>query len=399
MRHTFTDLIGEAGQGAALSPEERARMQRVLSEYMAMKPFREAPVPERGGWLFALRSPVPILLTALLFVGTGGISYAAESSLPGDALYTIKTHVNEPIRVALAVTPSARADVEMVLAERRVSEAAALAAAGHLDGETSEELTENFERHAHVAQRHLEDDYAGDDAARLEAALRFEARLAEHEAVLAELSGQTGEPLASVVASVQDSRAHVAEIRADVEQGIALSDNEAIDGLRDAARDQLEKSARLARNNARSLSDVTTARISAGLTSAYEKIADGQEQLEREKAPEAVRSFLDSLSTTERLGVFIRTTSALERHAGLSLAEGAPQEPALMMQTEEETEVGFAPEKGAKAAPEEEGATTTHATTSDEDAPENQEEERARIKGTLPFTAPSFTIPPLPTLF
>jgi hypothetical protein len=46
-----------------------------------------------------------------LFVLSGGVSFAAERSLPGDLLYPIKVRVNEGVERVLAVTPEAKSAV------------------------------------------------------------------------------------------------------------------------------------------------------------------------------------------------------------------------------------------------------------------------------------------------
>ena len=82
---------------------------------------------ERNRWSY-----IAIALLIVLVAGTG-VASAAQSSLPGDALYPIKTDVTEPLRVALAPTPEAKAQVEASIATTRLEEAETLAAQGKLD--------------------------------------------------------------------------------------------------------------------------------------------------------------------------------------------------------------------------------------------------------------------------
>ena len=75
------------------------------------------PIPRRQGWLSMLFSPsflyrkekfamvaTIIVVLALLFGGTAGTAYAAQSSLPGETLYPVKTLI-EDIRLDLTKDP------------------------------------------------------------------------------------------------------------------------------------------------------------------------------------------------------------------------------------------------------------------------------------------------------
>ena len=65
---------------------------------------------------------MPIILILALMFGGGGISYAAEGAVPGDALYPIKVSVNEEVRDLVAFSPEAKADWETRRLERRLAE-------------------------------------------------------------------------------------------------------------------------------------------------------------------------------------------------------------------------------------------------------------------------------------
>lgn len=63
---------------------------------------------------------------AVLMIGSG-TSYAAENALPGDVLYPIKTVVNEGVRAAIAVSPTAQVEWQTERVSRRLSEVQVLA--------------------------------------------------------------------------------------------------------------------------------------------------------------------------------------------------------------------------------------------------------------------------------
>ena len=91
------------------------------------------------------------LVIALMIALGGGVSIAAEGSVPGDTLYTVKTQVNEQVRGMIATSAEAKAEWEAKLAERRLEEAAELEAEGKLDADVEQELSAAFTKHAEAA--------------------------------------------------------------------------------------------------------------------------------------------------------------------------------------------------------------------------------------------------------
>jgi hypothetical protein len=90
---------------------------------------------------------IAIAIAAVLAIG-GGASVAANSSLPGDALYPFKIGVNEKVESALSFSDEARAEENLeAIAERR-SEAEKLRAEGKLDAKAEASLNANIDAHA-----------------------------------------------------------------------------------------------------------------------------------------------------------------------------------------------------------------------------------------------------------
>jgi len=88
--------------------------------------------------------------------GGGGVSYAAEGAVPGDALYPIKVGINEEVRDIVALTPEAKADWESRLVERRLEEAEKLAeATGAIPPAAQEIIEEKLEKHIEKLEIHL----------------------------------------------------------------------------------------------------------------------------------------------------------------------------------------------------------------------------------------------------
>ena len=93
---------------------------------------------------------VILAVIAVLVLG-GGVSVVAENAAPGDALYAVKTSVNEEVRGLLAIGAEADALWEVELAERRLKEAKTLEVRGTLTTEAAADLNAEFNSHAEAA--------------------------------------------------------------------------------------------------------------------------------------------------------------------------------------------------------------------------------------------------------
>ena len=119
-----------------------------------------------------------VCIVAIVAFG-GGASFAAESAVPGDILYGVKTTMNENVRGALALGEQANADWHVQLAERRLKEAEQLSARGSLTSDVAADLAARFGANADVALKTAADlaskgdkDGADEIAAELSTALR-----------------------------------------------------------------------------------------------------------------------------------------------------------------------------------------------------------------------------------
>jgi hypothetical protein len=134
-----------------------------------------APIPPRRlVWLWqpAFRF-AGIFLAIALLVGSVGVAYASEDSLPGDNLYGVKRGLE---RAALVVSLSATGDAELLLdhANRRIAEVEELVRRGR-----GSEIGPALEGYEHAIQKGLE------IAAEHDGTLRdLEAALGAHEQVL-----------------------------------------------------------------------------------------------------------------------------------------------------------------------------------------------------------------------
>lgn len=374
----FQDTITKSGREVSLSHDERAKMTRVVREYMAMKPLPYAEtysVSVSYSFFSFAHHPIAAALVLVMIFGSG-VSYAAEGALPGDALYAIKTAINEPTRLALATNAEAKAEIQIEYAERRIEEAAALAAEGRLDDSTQEELAIAFESHAVAAAEHMTEAEADDSSASIALASRFETRLLAHENVLAEVESSDDEPhSARLVDAIRIASANVVSIRAtnalalnigapaaiaadaslaaDTEMPLQVEpmmmtmiaadeplpedtvrsaksagapemaafsatanasapDAKTISRMQNGAEKSL-KTAQKNLKNAKSLSAEARAKAEADISFAAQLITDGKNFLASDVDAEAFASFEESLRVSEQASVYIKAAPTLEK--------------------------------------------------------------------------------------
>lgn len=111
-----------SGPGDHLTSEEFAQGRAELRSFIASHPVRESTL-----WSSVLSSlklgSAPLLATALLVViSAGTVAYAAEGSVPGDALYSFKINVTEPVLATIYNDEEGRALWTMKRLERRLKE-------------------------------------------------------------------------------------------------------------------------------------------------------------------------------------------------------------------------------------------------------------------------------------
>jgi hypothetical protein len=133
---------------------------------------------------------MPFIVLSLLVAVTlgGGVSFAAQGALPGDPLWGFKIGVNERMESALTFPEKEKAVLDIATAQRRIDEAARLAASGGLSSSTVAMLGSNFDVHArrmidHVAK--LQDQGKFGDAALV--AAQFQALVAKNISALPDM--------------------------------------------------------------------------------------------------------------------------------------------------------------------------------------------------------------------
>ncbi len=161
---------------------------------------------------FALAAVLILILTG------GGTSYAAESSLPGEPLYSIKVNVNESIDSFVALTPDAKVKVEVGHTKRRLEEVESLSKKGALNTETQGIIEVNLKKHTDTIKENLS-VLASENATNTvkEAITDITASFEAHEVALSSISSSTvssstSEHIDSFLSVVNEVKNEISEI-------------------------------------------------------------------------------------------------------------------------------------------------------------------------------------------
>ena len=185
-----------------MEPEMVARGQaKFVAEADALfGPLPSSAFPGLAGWFSALYRPkekfvmanskqkfvyatlaIFIAIFILLFGGASATAYASQSSLPGDALYPVKTGL-EQTQVRLSRDAADQAELHIDYAQRRLDEIAALIDEGRFNDIA--EATSEFEYHVQQAIGALGIVSAGDAARAEELTAQITAALSNYASTL-----------------------------------------------------------------------------------------------------------------------------------------------------------------------------------------------------------------------
>ncbi len=152
----------KSAKAEKLSVNEKGILRARILEFISFNPIRgKSPIIRERNYIsiFEVRAFAKagaLLLIIAVVAGGSGVSYAAQSSLPGDTLYGIKVNVNEAIEEGLARTPTARVAVQSKKVERRLEEAQTLAKANKLSTVNQKIVIDQIEEHIKDLEKEID---------------------------------------------------------------------------------------------------------------------------------------------------------------------------------------------------------------------------------------------------
>ena len=245
-----------------------------------------------------LAKPMSIILILALMV-SGGLSAAAQNSLPNDALYPIKVEVNEQVRSWFAISPEAEAQWQAQLMERRLEETEKVAAEGNLDLATRTKIESNFQDHAEKVQENIakieskNNFQAGADiSSKLESSLKAHARILSRIAIATENDSQIN----ALAINIQLKADQTSKTRADLENKLVIESEtdanapdlkSAAEGKEKAAKNKIEEVKKFIEKIKESLGAQATTEAEAKIKIADSTMAEGKAKLEAKAYGEA----------------------------------------------------------------------------------------------------------------
>ena len=170
--------------------------------------------------------PMPIAIIIAILIG-GGVSAAAEQSLPGETLFPLKVSVNEKVRGFLAVSGEAEANLQIKLAERRLEEAEKLVSNNNLNEKARIHLEENFQKHAEKVKTKIAELETKNTPKALEITSHLETSLEAHSRILTNLqtslNGDLGVKLEKIKLMIETHRGKMNEDRVDHEEKLRIN--------------------------------------------------------------------------------------------------------------------------------------------------------------------------------
>lgn len=161
MKKEFKNFIKEA-QAVRLSEKEKSLIRSRIMEFISFNPIRSRMprLSERSYIsIFEVRhfaKAAAFVLIIAVVAGGSGVSFAAQNSLPGDALYPIKVNVNEAIEESLARSPEARVAIQSKKVERRLEEAQTLSKDNKLSNDNQKIVIAQIEEHIEELEKEID---------------------------------------------------------------------------------------------------------------------------------------------------------------------------------------------------------------------------------------------------
>ncbi len=281
-------------QQEKLSSKERSEMREALQ--LRIKGYQ----PSLKVYRFAslrIRQFAYVTMAVLLVLGVS-VASAAEFSLPGDSLYSLKVSVIEPVREGLSLSLESKAKKEAEFAQKRLAEAAELEAKGKLSLEVKDwlfdqaaERVRGFEDRIAQAGASVDEEQAAELASHLEAALNAQVLLIGNEASSTATSSQ------AAVERLKISAHEVSKLRVRAEERIA---NRSPEELKAVSEIQLKHAEKEYQNAERAFKDHPriTGKVAAdaihNLDAAKAILEEGRAGLQSGSYKEAIPKLLEA---------------------------------------------------------------------------------------------------------
>ncbi len=260
---------------------------------------------------------MPIVI-AIIIALAGGASWTAQNSLPGDVLYPVKINVNEKVEGWLAMSDTAKANLESDLAAKRLEEAEELASEAKLDVDTRTQLEENFQEHADHAEDLIVKLSDVDARAAADIAANLKVSLEAHQRILANIGtakdGDTETEAKTLNSTVSSEEKDADEAEADAEKKVKTGPDveSAAQGRMGAAENKIAEVQKFIELKKDSLSVTEMAQVQARLAAAKSLFDQGKAQLDAKSYASAFVLFGQAISAAQETKMLIEAKVEFE---------------------------------------------------------------------------------------
>lgn len=317
-----------------LTSAEKSGLRANLEMVMKVNPERISDVPRHTLWRVKLlsyrRFSMPALIAALIIALSGGTAAAANTALPGDALFPVKQAV-EKVRFNLTGGNEGKASVKLVHLEKRLEEAEKLAVEGKLDAEVVSKIEANFNNHEETMKEliaKLEAEGNTEAAAKLSSNL--EASLTAHAEILAKLKAKiaAGEKLVDPTLIeglrkvVSEKAQAAAKIRAEREDDLDDDDvkvefkEKAAAGIQKAAQHKIDEVKRYIEKAEARLGTEAVADAKAKIVEAEKLMVEGKAKLDAKAYADAFVLFQKAHRSAQAAKITIHSENELKLDVG-----------------------------------------------------------------------------------
>jgi hypothetical protein len=228
------EILLQKLKGIKLSSADTIALRTRLLSYADLHEMPEQKIRSPYS-IFYSYSRIAIVgaMAILLIVGGTGVSFAAQNTLPGQALYAVKVDVAEPLQSAFITSPVAKAEWQNTLAERRLEEASTLAAQNNLSSSTEAYIGTQVAIHVQASEQDSDVLAAeGEATSSLSTQADLQARLDAHTQLLATITSRlsaaglatTSEQVARLIQNIDTQRDEVAKARQEAIVALVGSD-------------------------------------------------------------------------------------------------------------------------------------------------------------------------------
>jgi hypothetical protein len=321
----------------ALSSRERANMRMYLQAHIRENPPKTyvsnvfvnsyqglvETLKNIGGSRTVIGHPVAALCTLVLCVGIG-TSFAADYAVPGQALYSIKTKVNEPILGALATTPSAKADWNAELTTRRLKEAEVLAATNKLLPSAVVDIESGLNSAFEGFSTNIALVSDTDTIAATNAQSELEASLNAHEVVLDALPTKQKEGAVRISSRVREQTEVISKERSVSEAVATASDTPEVKTAALKRKKYAEDAVDQVQIRSGALSDARAASSTSEISKEAESdIAAGEKDAQKGRWGKAYAAFQDAVRKAKETTESVDTRAWLKKRFKIDIDHSA----------------------------------------------------------------------------